>query len=133
MEFSNCHEYFPHPFSSAFHLKIHSCRLKHLKCVSFNNVMCYNLSFSLSLTSPHCLSMLKKREAEKISFNLWLTARAHPTLVQPFFCYLYTIIPKLMIKFGCHPLAFQDRIKFSCEFFHSFYELENAHVKSFAT
>lgn len=32
------------PFYSAFSSKIHSCRLEHPKCVSFNNVMCCNLS-----------------------------------------------------------------------------------------
>jgi hypothetical protein len=62
--------------------------------------------------------MKKWGEAEKISFNLWLTARAHPPLLQPFFVIFYAIMPKLMIKIGwCFLALFQDHIKFCCEVF----------------
>lgn len=73
--------------------------------------MCCNLFLLL-------VHVEKKGKPEKISFNLWLTARAHPPLLQPFFSVIfYTIIPKLMIKFGCFFALFQDHIKFGYELF----------------
>lgn len=117
-------------FHFAFSSKIHSCRLEHPKYVSFNNVMCCNLSRPPSSAFPSALAMEKRGEAEKISFNLWLTARAHPPLLQPFFCYLLRhyaqVDDKNWMVFCSH--CFRIILNFAVKCFSSSYRLFSADI-----